>query len=87
MVGVFTTVWMFSTPIFYPAQMVRNAGYGWILEINPMYWLIDSYRAVLLYASWPDWMLLGRFFVIGLVVLFVGSSFFMAQKHRFPDLL
>lgn len=87
LVGVFITVWMFSTPIFYPAPMVQNAGYGWILEMNPMYWLIESYRSVLLYDQWPNWALVGRFALVGAAILAVGSSFFMAQKRRFPDLL
>jgi len=87
LVGVFTTVWMFATPIFYPDFMVVNAGYGWMLEINPMYWLIEAYRAVLLYGLWPNWAYLGRFAVVALVVFLFGSRFFMAQKSRFPDLL
>jgi lipopolysaccharide transport system permease protein len=87
LVGVFTTVWMFATPIFYPDVMVEAAGFGWLLQINPMYWLIEAYRSVLLYGSWPNWALVGRFAVVGLVVFFLGSRFFMAQKARFPDLL
>jgi lipopolysaccharide transport system permease protein len=58
-----------------------------MLEINPMYWLIESYRSVLLYGMWPDWMLLGRFALVAAGVLVLGSSFFMTQKPRFPDLL
>ncbi|MFT5048922.1 MAG: ABC-type polysaccharide/polyol phosphate export permease [Chlamydiales bacterium] len=87
LVGVFITVWMFSTPIFYPAAMVDNAGYGWILQLNPMHWLIDGYRSVLLYDQWPNWLLLARFGLVGLVVLAIGSTFFMSQKRRFPDFL
>lgn len=87
LVGVFITVWMFATPIFYPAQLVQKADFGWILQLNPMYWLIDSYRDVVLYGIWPDWFLLGRFAVVAVLVLYLGSSFFLSQKHRFPDLL
>ena len=87
LVGVFITVWMFSTPIFYPAAMVEAEGYGWILQMNPMYWLIESYRSVLLYNQWPDWQLVMRFGAVGLVALLLGSTFFMTQKRRFPDLL
>jgi len=87
LIGVFITVWMFSTPIFYPPQMVIDKGYGWILQLNPMYWLIDSYRDVLLFGQWPDWALLARFAVLGLAVFALGSTFFMRQRGRFPDLL
>jgi len=87
LVGVFTTVWMFGTPIFYPAVMVEKAGFGWMLRANPMHWLIDSYRAILLYGTFPDWTLLGRFALVALVVFAAGGAFFRTHKGRFPDLL
>ncbi len=86
-IGVMLTVWMFATPIFYPERMVRNAGYGWMPDWNPMHWLITCYRDVLVYGDWPDPWLLLRFGLVGAGVLFLGSAFFMAQKPRFPDLL
>jgi lipopolysaccharide transport system permease protein len=87
LIGVFVTVWMFATPIFYPAFLVQKAGYGWILDLNPMYWLIDGYRAVMIYGAWPDWVLLGKFAVLAVLTFVAGGAFFMAQKPRFPDLL
>ena len=87
LIGVFITVWMFATPIFYPPEMVAGKGYGWMLQINPMHWLIDSYRSILIYGQWPDWGLLARFFAVGILVMAAGSAFFMKQKPRFPDLL
>src|SRR5689334_8387623 len=47
--GVALQVWMFLTPIFYPASKVKEAHMEWVLASNPMYWLIDSYRNALLY--------------------------------------
>jgi ABC-type polysaccharide/polyol phosphate export permease len=93
LVGVFVTVWMFATPIFYPARMVRwnadgtETGWGWVLDVNPMHWLIESYRSVLLYGRWPDWAALGRFALVAAALFALGTSFFMRQKKRFPDLL
>jgi lipopolysaccharide transport system permease protein len=84
-VGV--TVWMFATPIFYPPVMVIDKGYGWMLDWNPMHWLISSYREILIFGAWPDWLLLGKFALVGLVILALGSRFFLAQKPHFPDLL
>jgi ABC-type polysaccharide/polyol phosphate export permease len=87
LIGVFITVWMFATPIFYPAELVQISPYAFILDLNPMYWLIESYRSVILYGDWPSWALLGRFGAVGIVLFFIGSRFFMQQKARFPDLL
>ncbi len=87
LMGVFVTVWMFATPIFYPPEKVISEGYGWILVVNPMHWLITSYRQILIFGLWPDWLLLLRFGVVAVMVLFLGSRFFLAQKPQFPDLL
>lgn len=87
LIGVLLTVWMFATPIFYPERMVRDAGYGWILDWNPMHWLIHAYRSVLVYGAWPDWRMVGSFALAAALALVVGSRFFLSQKPRFPDLL
>jgi len=86
-IGVLLTVWMFTTPIFYPAFLVEKAGFGWILAANPMHWLVDSYREVLIYGDWPRPELLAGFALAAALTLLAGSTFFMAQKPRFPDLL
>ena len=93
LIGVAITVWMFATPIFYPAVMVEQTplgqptGFGWILQVNPMHWLIECYRDVLVFGDWPDWIRLGRCYLVARDHLPVGGSFFMSQKTRFPDLL
>ncbi len=87
LIGVGLTVWMFGTPIFYPGVLVRDAGFGLLLQLNPMHWLINSYRRIMLYGAWPDWELLLRFGIVAVVVFFVGSTLFQRNKAHFPDLL
>jgi ABC-type polysaccharide/polyol phosphate export permease len=94
LIGLLLTVWMFATPIFYPARLLRDAKAtigpihpSLALELNPMYWLIDGYQRVLLYAQWPQWQLLGRFAVVALCVYALGAHFLMREKRNFSDLL
>jgi len=87
LIGVATMVWMFGTPIFYSGEGVRKEGFGFLLEINPMSWLIDTYRTVILYGAWPDWALLLRFAVVALVVFGLGGRFLTRHKPSFPDLI
>ena len=87
LIGVFLTVWMFGTPIFYPERMVRDVGYGWLPSLNPMSWLISCYRDVLVYGDLPDGLALLRFTLVAVLFLLLGSIFFMRHKPRFPDLL
>jgi ABC-type polysaccharide/polyol phosphate export permease len=46
------TVWMFSTSVVYPVQMVGGR-LGDLLALNPMSPIIDAYRAVLLHGQPP----------------------------------
>ena len=91
MVGVFVMVWMFGTPIFYPPTMIldpkHHGRYDFILEVNPMYWLIECYRSVLLFNKWPNLHMLGMFTAAAFAALLLGSAFFNSQRERFPDLL
>lgn len=122
LVGVGTQVWMFATPIFYPAQMVADArimlpdwlsflsnaplgllpsgearqlaaGEGgflslnWMLEINPMHWLIQSWRDIVIFETWPDPSLLIRFGVVSVLLFWLGGRFFRRNQDLFPDLL
>lgn len=87
LMGVALTVWMFMTPIFYPPEFVMKAGMDWVLKVNPMYWLIDSYREVLLYGLWPKPRNVMVLSAVAATLFFLGSTFFMRQKPRFPDLL
>jgi ABC-type polysaccharide/polyol phosphate export permease len=90
-IGVLVMVWMFSTPIFYPPYMIlepkHNGRYDFILEYNPMYWLIECYRDVMLFNKWPNGEMLGTFAVVALIAFGLGSMFFDSQRKRFPDLL
>ncbi len=87
LMGVAVTVWMFSTPIFYPAELVARTPFGWILDINPMHWLIDSYRQIFITNHWPHLDMVARFAAASLASIIVGSTFFFSQRRRFPDLL
>jgi lipopolysaccharide transport system permease protein len=85
--GVALQVWMFLTPIFYPPAKVVESGMTWVLKINPMYWLVDSYRNALLWGLWPKLPVLLQFGAVALLLFLGGSLFFLRQKPRFPDLL
>lgn len=87
LMGVAITVWMFATPIFYPAHMVESQNFGWLLDINPMHWLIESYRNVIIYDKWPQQAMLARFVAAAFVSITIGATFFFRQRRRFPDLL
>lgn len=87
LVGVLLTVWMFGTPIFYPAHMVQKAGMGWMLNLNPMYWFVEMFREVTLFGVWPSVGYLLPFTAVSLVTFWLGMRFFQRHEPSFPDLL
>lgn len=79
-------MWMFLTPIVYPASMVP-ARFRWVLDINPMTAIVDAYRAALLDGRMPAPVPFALFAVIAFAVFVSGHWFFMRTKPTFADLL
>lgn len=50
--GVFLTLWMYLTPVFYPVGAVPG-GVGRIIGLNPLYHFISMFRDVVMYGKLP----------------------------------
>jgi lipopolysaccharide transport system permease protein len=82
-----TQLWMFLTPIMYPADLVPER-WRWVLALNPMAGLVEAFRYSLL--DWPvDWAPAG-FLVSGLMTLIVcgvGVLYFRRVERHFADIV
>ena len=87
LIPVALTVWMFLTPIFYPAFHVEQKGFGWTLDINPMHWLMEMYRATMVKNTWPQLWDVVRFTIAATVMFVLGTRFFSAHRTKFADLV
>lgn len=78
--GLLLTMFMFLTPILYPVSMIP-AEFIPMNNLNPMYHLLDAYRAVILRGELPD---IGVVYVAGLavVLLLFGIYFFHKTIDR-----
>jgi len=85
-VGLMLTLWMFLTPIVYPASLVP-ARFRWVLDLNPMTAIVDAYRAALLDDRMPALIPLVLFAGIAFAVFVSGYWVFMRSKPTFADLL
>ena len=54
LLGVFLMLGFFMTPILYDVAIVPER-YRTIYHLNPMTYLVEAYRAVLLHGAAPDW--------------------------------
>jgi lipopolysaccharide transport system permease protein len=77
---------MMSSPIFYPAAIV-DPRIRPLLELNPLYPVIESLRQIVLSGNSPDLFLILRAWVSGIIILGVGWICFNWLRPKFMDLL
>ncbi|MBQ2967568.1 MAG: ABC transporter permease [Clostridia bacterium] len=80
--GVFTTAWLYLTPIFYPTEILPSAIFK-IIKFNPLYHYILYFRALVLQGHIPD--LHSNLVCAGfsLVMLVFGLYFFKRKQDKF----
>ena len=85
-IGLGTQMWMFLTPIIYPAELVPES-LKILLVINPMAHLVQGYRLAIIEGKVPD--LYGFVLLTGVMVMVAafGYLFFMRAKPAFADVL
>lgn len=72
MYQIILMAWMYLTPVIYPAEMLPEAARKIIQILNPMYWLVDLFRAPIYGAHVPVWSAIYPSVVVCTVVLLVG---------------
>jgi lipopolysaccharide transport system permease protein len=84
LLSVFLMLAFFLTPIIYEIDMVP-ARYRWAYHLNPMTYIIDAYRAVLIRGQMPDLESLGVVTLLSLVLLRVAYVFFRRTSATFVE--
>jgi lipopolysaccharide transport system permease protein len=85
-IGVVTTTLMFLSPIFYPATALPEEYRPW-LYMNPLTPVIEQVRDVLYWGKAPDFMMLGIYLIISLVVAWLGFAWFQMTRKGFADVI
>lgn len=86
MVGLFTTVLMFASPVFYPIKSVPEP-YRSYLYLNPLAAIIELARDVLIWGRLPDWNVLILLVVCSVLVAWVGFAWFQKTRRGFGDVM
>jgi lipopolysaccharide transport system permease protein len=84
--GLVMTLWMFLTPIFYPPEMIP-ARFRWLLELNPLYHVVQAYRDLVLDQRLPAPAQIAFLAVVALATFVLGYGVFRRSKHAFVDVL
>lgn len=85
-VVLITTVLMFLSPIFYPVIAVPERFRPFIMA-NPLTFIIEQARDVLIWGHFPDWFGLGIYTVTATVIAWAGYAWFQKTRKGFADVL
>jgi lipopolysaccharide transport system permease protein len=84
--GVFTTILLFLSPVFYPVSSLPAIVQPWIM-LNPLTFIIEQSRAVMIYGQVPDWQGLAVYTLISLAGAKFGFWWFQKMRKGFADVL
>ena len=77
-------LWMFATPIIYPASIIPESIRPYIV-LNPMVGVIEGYRAALLHGEMPDWSIVWPGAIVAVLILLAAYFFFRRVEWSFAD--
>ena len=84
--GIITMVLLFFSPIFYPVTALPVKLRPWIMA-NPLTFIIEQARAVLIWGHLPNWMGLGIYTLAAIAVAWLGYVWFQKTRKGFADVL
>jgi len=86
MTGILTTILLFLAPVFYPVTSPPEGLRRWIY-LNPLTFIIEESRDVLIWAKAPDFIGLGKYTVFAAFVAWVGYACFQKMRRGFADVI
>lgn len=84
--GVFSTLLLFMSPIFYPVTALPER-YQPFLYVNPLTFIIEQTRDVLMWGNTPNWLGLGITLGVSLLVAWGGFFWFQKTRKGFADVI
>ncbi len=85
-ITILTMVLLFLSPIFYPITALPVEFRGWIMA-NPLTFIIEQARAVLIWGQLPNWIGLGAYSVVSTAMAWLGYAWFQKTRKGFADVL
>jgi ABC-2 type transport system permease protein len=76
----------FVTPILWPPDRLPD-NLGWIEDYNPLAYLVDAYRGMILEGTLPGGLATLYFSLFSIALFFAGFALFVRLKHGFADQL
>lgn len=84
--GVISMAMLFLSSAMMPVESVPET-YRWVFQLNPLSFIIDQARDVLLWGRFPDWVALGGYLLFSLVIFYIGYAWFTLTRRGFADVI
>jgi lipopolysaccharide transport system permease protein len=84
--GIVTSAMMFLAPVFYPVTALPQGMQAWLF-LNPLTFIIEQARGVLIWGKGPDWVGLGAYMLVACCVAWFGYFWFQKTRKGFADVL
>jgi lipopolysaccharide transport system permease protein len=85
--GVLLNVWMYLTPIIYPASAIPEAFRKWVFWLNPMAAIAEVYRDIVLVGEVQHWREWGVAAAISAMTFYCGFTVYKRLRPAFADVL
>ncbi|QEY11312.1 ABC transporter permease [Cellvibrio sp. KY-YJ-3] len=85
-INVLTTVLLFLSPIFYSKNALPPE-FQWLMNINPLTFIIEQSRDVLIWGKLPNWQGLGVYSLLSGLTMWIGYYWFQKTRKGFADVI
>lgn len=86
LIGVAVSLLMFLSPVFYPLGAVPESLRA-IVRLNPLTFVIEQFRAAVIWGSLPDWQALALYAAVAWVFAAATLAWFQATRRGFADVV
>ena len=85
-VSLLVSVALFAAPVFYPIVTVPEPYRSW-LYLNPVTFIVEQMRNVLLFGQDPAWLGVGVYTALAVLICSLGITLFKKLRGGFADVL
>lgn len=85
-ISLIMTVLLFASPVFYPITALPERIRPWLM-LNPLTFVIEQARAVLIFGQLPDWTGLATYSLVSVLIAWAGYAWFQKTRKGFSNVL
>ena len=83
-IGIALQLLFYATPIVYAPGQIPDS-FQWIIQYNPMTYIINGYRSIFYYKEMPDLFSLGMVMIFSIIFSVLGYLLFHKLQKKFAE--